>query len=185
MARDITSAMAAQLAAAQLTPLILVELQFRSATARNHNGLGDFVWNGNTWTGTGDHISVSVEENTDGAASQAVLMLAGVRSSLVATAYSDEYQGRVAQIWIAALDASGAMVLDPVSILYGIMDTIADADDGDSATFALTVQTQMLDQRFARSWRLTDAHQKELFPGDKGLEFMAGLAQKVLKWGAS
>lgn len=186
MARDMSADMSAELSAKLLRPLIFVELQFRSATTRNFNGLGTVHWNGQDWLGFGEFLAITEsEENTDGTASRAVLSLSGIDPAYVALAYSDEYRNRPARVWIGAVDAAGAIVADPVPFIFGLMDSIADNDDPEATTYSLTIKTQAADQRFRRAWRLTDAHQQQLFPGDKGLEFVAGLASKKLVWGPS
>lgn len=184
MTRELSSGMAAAVAAPVVRPILFAELSFRSVTWRGWTGRGTVSWSGQDWVGYGAMLGFDGGDTSiDGSASQARLTLSGVASEYLALAYSDEYQGRPARIWLGAIDDAGAIVEEPAPVCFGLMDTMADADDGASGSLAMTIQTQMLDQRRPRIWRLTDAHQRELFPGDKGLEFVAGLEQKKIVFG--
>lgn len=184
MTRSLSTGMSNAVTASIVRPLLLAQLDFASQTVYLTNGLRDVSWDSQTWQAYGAFLGLQGgEESSDGRASQATLTLSGVLSSYVALAYSDEYQGRNARVWLAARDDSGNIIADPVPFIFGMMDSMADSDDGEKATIALTIVTQATDQRRSREWRLTDQHQQELFPGDKGLEFVAGLSQKKIKFG--
>lgn len=184
MSRDMSAGMEAEIQKPVLKPLLLAYADYRSGAVYTHNGRGTIAWDGHDWIGVGEFLSLDgFDENSDGSSSQATVTLSGVNDDQVAIAYSDDYQGRTAKLWLAAVDESGDLIADPVPIVSGMMNTMADQSSGDTATLQLTIETQMLSQRRTRNWRLTDGHQQLLFPGDLGLEYVAGLAQAKLNWG--
>lgn len=186
MSRNVTTQIMSEVAKRVISPRIFVKLDLKTTPLFLWSGLGDISWSASTWQGAGELLGLSnIVEHTDGTASSSILSLTGVPSSMVALAYSEEYQGRTAEVWFGTVDDAGAVIADPVRILFGTMDTLSDETDATTSTFALSVQKGNLDQRLLRVWRLTDEHQRFLYPGDKGLQFVAGLAEKPIRWGAS
>lgn len=186
MTRDISPAVVAEIAKPSIHPRFFVELDFLSAPVRLWTGLGQFEWDGKTWTGAGDLLGFDeIEEASDGSATTVTLTVSGIPSNLTGPIYQDQWQGRSAYIWFGLLDSSGSIVEEPIMLRQGVMDTLNDADDGKSATFSLAIQTEALDQGNNRSWRLTNEIQQEFFPGDKGLEYTVALQKIPLRWGAT
>lgn len=186
MSRDLTGDMQSEVQAPVLRPVLLVKLDYRTAPVFLWNGFGPLDWNGDQYTGAGTLLSLnSIEEATDGHAAAASISLSGIGSNDVAIAYSDEYQGRTAQIWIGAMDEDNALIDDPFLVLSGIMDSLSDSDDGQEVVYTLVVQSALLDQRRVRAWRLTDELHKQLFPNDKGMEFVSSLPEKRIRFGSA
>lgn len=186
MTRDLSPAVVAEIAKPSIHPRFFVELDFLSAPVRLWTGLGQFEWDGKTWTGAGDLLGFDeIEEASDGSATTVTLTVSGIPSNLTGPIYQDQWQGRSAYIWFGLLDSSGSIVEEPIMLRQGVMDTLNDADDGKSATFSLAIQTEALDQGNNRSWRLTNEIQQEFFPGDKGLEYTVALQKVPLRWGAT
>jgi hypothetical protein len=185
VSRDMSSAMSAELGAAVLRPVVFVYLDFLSAPVRMWNGIGNIEWDEEIWVGVGDLIDLgNIEEASDGTATSMVSTLAGVPSDLTAGVYQDQWQGREAVAWLGAIDADGALIEEPLQIRAGIMDSLGDSDDGQSAVFTMTIETPALDQGNNRAWRLTNETQQSFFPGDKGLEYTTVLSTVPLRWGA-
>ena len=58
-------------------------------------------------------------------------------------------------------------------------------DSGETSTIELTVESRLIDLQRQRERRFTDADQKYFYPGDTGLQYVAGLQDQVIYWGAS
>ena len=80
---------------ASLTAFVAVELAFDSGTTRLWNGYGDLTVASNTYTGSGDLMSISaIEENSEISAKGLNLVLSGILSSLLSLALTENYQNR-------------------------------------------------------------------------------------------
>jgi hypothetical protein len=100
-----------------------------------------------------------------------------------AVALTENYQGRECSVLFGALQASGALVSSPVTIFSGRMDVMSINDDGQNATIGMSAENKLVDFRRPREVRYTDQEQKNLFPSDKGLEFVTAIQEKQIYWG--
>lgn len=159
------------------------EFQFASGTVRMWSGIGSKSWNGNTWDGFGSMLGFSpVDETTEFGAAGLTFTWSGIPSTAISLALTDNYRGRLCRLWLAVLDESFA-VLDTYQIFAGRMDFMTIDDSGDTSTISLQVESRLIDLGRARASRYTDAEQQLRYPGDKGLEFVAKLAERPLNWG--
>lgn len=93
------------------------------------SGIGDLVWDGNTYVGAGGLGSVgTVEESSSIRAAGAVFKLSGIPSSLVSIVLAEHYQGRNCTMWLASFDAAGALIADPVQVFPGRIDMMQITD---------------------------------------------------------
>jgi hypothetical protein len=63
------------------------------------------------------------------------------------------------------------------------MDVMSINDDGQNATIGMTAENKLVDFRRPREVRYTDEEQKNLYPLDKGLEFVNSIQEKEIYWG--
>lgn len=186
MARSLTTALKNAITATQVSPVILFYANFPSGAVRAWSGYGNLVFDGNTYTGVGDFGGVSeITEGTDQAARGVQFMLSGIPSSLVSTALSEEYRGRTCSLWLGALNSSGALIADPYLLFSGRMDTMSIELGGDTASITLTGENRLIDLKRVRARRYTHEDQQIDYPGDLGLEYVAGLQDKKIFWGQS
>ena len=187
MSRTITAPTQAELAAPQLAPVLFVELDFESGFVRMWSGVGPIDWNGRTWTGGGELLEISqIDETRSIEATSAAITLSGVPSTLVSIAYADFSQGRPARIWLGVLNVTtGAVLADPVQIFAGRMDTISDADSGDTATINVSVESNLADLDRIRARYFTDQDQQRIFSGDRSLRYIPSMQDRPVTWGAA
>lgn len=184
MARSMTAAAAAALAAPDVRLAIMVEGQFPSGFVRLWSGYGDVVWGGNVWTGAGHLLAIStIEDTAEVVATGVTITLSGIPSSFVALAISDAQQGMPGRIWVAQLDAAGALIADPVAAFAGRLDVPQIADGAESCTITISYESRLMDLSRPREWRYTHESQQVLQPGDRGFEFVAGLQDREIIWG--
>lgn len=167
-------------------PAYFVELQFKTATTFNWDGVGPITTLSETWQGLGDLLSISdVKETRDLKATEIELTLDGVDPSNISIAHTEEYQGRKGIIYLGALNADDTLASTPVKIFSGLMDVIVDEDNGETSTLTLSLVSRFIDHLRQKPLRYTDQGQKSLFPNDKGLEFVSTLPGKTIFWGKS
>jgi hypothetical protein len=56
-------------------------------------------------------------------------------------------------------------------------------DTGETSVLTITAESRLIDMNRARERRFTDADQQQLYPGDLGLQYVAGLQDKEFPWG--
>ena len=181
--RDLTAGMVTEITAKALAPIILIEGEFATGTARYWSGIGTLSWNGYDWTGVGDLLAISpIEESTQMSAKGFTVTLGGQSSASLALALSACRQGKPGRIWLGALDATGAVVADPVLLRSGRLDTAGESDAGDTATIAVTYEDNNNDLERAMDYRYTTESQRLFYPDDLGFEFVQGLQDAVDVW---
>ena len=188
MSRTLTSGMLGVTTADIVRPAYFVRMIFDSGESPNvlniWNGIGDLAYGGNTYTGTGDLLSISqITETADIQASGINVSLAGVKSSLIVIAKDHDYQGRPLTVSLGAFDASGSLIADPVIVFSGFMDTMTIAESGQYSTISIAVENKLISFERSKVRRYTAEDQKIDHPTDKGFEFVTAIVQKEIIWG--
>jgi len=175
--------MVTEVSASQLSPILLASLSF-ATPVHIWTGYGTITVGSTAYLGIGTLGSISpVEETTDLAARGISMQLSGVPTAMLAVALTENYQGRECSVLFGALQSSGALVSSPVTIFSGRMDVMSINDDGQNATIGMSAENKLVDFRRPREVRYTDQEQKNLFPSDKGLEFVTAIQEKQIYWG--
>jgi len=185
MARDLTAGMVTEVTAVDLTPAVFFKMQFDSGDINVWSGIGDIVFNSDTYTGVGDLGKITeVKETILVKSAVTTFQLSGIPSSLISTALDEEYSERFAKMWLGALDSSGAIVSDPYLTLTGRMDVMEIEEGAETSIIKLTVVNRLVDLERPKSRFYTSEDQKEHFSGDLGLDFVASLNDgKQVVWG--
>jgi hypothetical protein len=63
------------------------------------------------------------------------------------------------------------------------MDTMRIEDSGDTASITVQAESRFIELERTHERRYTDQDQQQLYPGDLGLEYVAGLQDKEIAWG--
>lgn len=184
MARDVTAAVAAQLAAFDQISIYLARFEFDSGTLRFWSGYGDLSWNSETWTGGGKLVSFTpVRETREIQSAQMAFQLDGVDAAIVSIAMNENYQDRPMALYRGCLDNTGAIVANPFVIFAGRMDIMDIVDDGETATITITCENRNVDFEKTPGGTYTHEDQQSRYSGDKFFEFQAGLRDRKLRWG--
>jgi hypothetical protein len=185
MARDITAALLAQFEGQTLRPAAFFEGEFATGTLRYWTGQGDKSWNGQTWVGVGGLISLEpIKETADVVANGTVVVMSGAQTSNVQQALSGARQGKPGRVYIGALAEDGSVIVDPDLAFEGRMDVPEIEKTGDTCTVRISYEHRLVALERANIRRYTHEDQQIDYPGDMGLEFVAGLQDKQLVWGA-
>lgn len=186
MSRTIDASLGAEFDKAELSPIFLFAMETDSGTVRAWTGIGDLVWDGDTFSGTGAYGGFDrVEETADGSAVGNTYILNGIDSTLASAAIGDIRQGNDATLYFGALDANGALVGTPLLVDRGFTDVPELEDDGETATIRISTESKAIDQQRSRVRRYTTEDQKIDYPTDRGFEYVEGLQDRKVKWGRS
>lgn len=180
----VSPALAAAFAAAHVNLFALVRFEFDSGVLRLSTLPRDLSWNSETWLAAGgllgfDFASETVEVRSTGG----TISLSGLDVSTLALADTENYQGRPVTIYLGAIDSTGAVVVDPDCLFKGIIDTMEDEDEGDTARIVVSVESRAAGFDRPNERRYTPNDQKLRFEGDKGFEFVSAIQAVDLVWG--
>ena len=184
MSRVLSNAMKEMAVAKVVRPIFLVRMVFDSSQLNIWSGVGDISFDSVTYTGLGDLLSISdIKETSDISATGINVSLSGVKSSLIAIAKDQEYQGRELTVRLGAFNESGSLIADPVIIFSGFMDTMTIAEAGNYSTISIAVENKLVAFERSKVRRYTAEDQKIDHPTDKGFEFVTSIVQKQIIWG--
>lgn len=166
-----------------IRPLVMVRLDFDSGTIAWHSGFGTVTFDGVNYTGLGTLSSISQVVEQPGVQSSSITInISGIKPEIVALALTEPYINRKAYLHLTFLDEEDQpLVADPVLIFAGTIDQI-EGQVGSEAVFRITIKSRLADWERTRKLRYTDSDQQKLYPGDKGMEFIPQLSERMLIW---
>ena len=184
MSRTLTSGMQTAVTADLVRPITLVQCAFDSGNLNLWSGIGDLTVDSVDYVGAGSLLSIGeISETSELSANGITVTLSGVTSPLITKARDEDYQGRELKVLLGAMDASNGVISDPVVIFSGFMDVMTINESGETATIVVTVENRLIEFEKTRVRRYTAEDQKIDYPNDKGLEFVAEMAEKEIIWG--
>ena len=186
MARDIHGSTLAELSKTTIRPILLLKMDL-SPVAAFWSGVGDFLWNGDIYTGAGGLAKITtVKEQSLLQATGTKFELTGIPSKNLNTALQAQYQNKIARLWVALVDDSLNIIGDAALLFLGRMDVMDIREDGATAVIGVTVESRFRDLERPRVRYYTDVDQKERYSGDEGLSFVTALNDgSRLVWGNS
>lgn len=183
MARDLTVGASGAAEAGTVRPAFLYEGEFTGGFVRLWTGVGPLSWDGKTWQGAGELLGMSeIKQSSRIQADGVQLTLSGMPSSLVSLVSGQARQGKVGTIWLAFLDAAGAIIPDPYIAFRGRLDVPEVGFDGETAAITINYESRLVDLQRARERRLTNEDQRIDFPDDRGFEYVPSLQEQVIEW---
>jgi hypothetical protein len=190
MARNISNAVALEVAKGKIRPAVFAELQFTSGTVYFWSGIGTKTWNGNDWLGVGTLGAISsISESTEVRADGIVLALVGVPAEVFSAdgifgKVVDEIRlGKTAKIYLGFLNEAGDVIADPYRCFSGRLDVPTLSPGPDTVSIRITCENLLIDLRRSRERRYTHEDQQIDYPGDKGFEFVPQLQEWNGVWG--
>lgn len=183
--RNLTAGMVTEVTAPKLYPVIFYEGEFASSTVRLFSGIGSISWNGQTWLGGGELLSISpISEKSEISAEGFSVTLSGMPADKISLALQSLRQGKPGKLWLGMLNgATGAVIADPYLLQRGKLDIAPIEDNGETCTISVQYESRLIDLERARERRYTHEDQQLDFPGDLGFEFVPALQDMQLNWG--
>lgn len=184
MSRSLTSSMQTAVTADLVRPIILVECAFDSGALNLWNGIGTLTVSSTDYVGAGTLLAIGeIAESSELQANGITVTLSGITDPLLAKARDEDYQGRELTVKLGAMDSSNGVISSPVTVFSGFMDTMVINDSSETATIQIAVENRLIEFERTRIRRYTAEDQKIDYPNDKGLEFVAEMAEKEIAWG--
>lgn len=184
MSRDLTTDFKNAITAGTVRPVLLVVAEFDSATLRFWNGIGDFSYGGNTYTGAGVLLKIAdVTETQNIEARGSVIELSGIPSSLISVVQNEEYQGRRVTQTFCPLDTAGVAIADPFLFFSGAADVMSIEYGAKFASIKMTVESDLIALGRVNERRRTPEDQKLAYAGDTFFDQVALLQSRDIIWG--
>ena len=184
MSRTLSTEMQAVASAELVRPIYLVKMEFDSGDLFLWSGLGNLVYSGDTYVGTGDLMVISpVKESEELTANGVTFTVSGIKQSLVSLARDEPYQGRKITLYLGAFDENADIISIPVVLFSGFMDVMSISDSGETSTITIAAENKLIAFDRSSVRRFTAEDQKIDHPTDKGFEFVSKIAQQEIIWG--
>jgi hypothetical protein len=162
---------------------VLAEVQHPDGTGYFWTGIGPLDHDGRTWTGAGKLGSISVVVWTSEIEINDITFSVSGLSAEDASRLSASVRGKYGRCWIACLDEDGRVVPDPFQYGHVQFDTQA-WRIGEDGTATITIVGHPAFYQTARAidevWSSQDLQRR--FPGDTGLDLLAGMQNKEVQW---
>lgn len=166
----------------ELSPFVGVELFFDSGVLRFWNGYADISVDGAQFVGSGNLMTISgIDESPEIAARGVEMVLSGISTDLISIALRENYQNRLVRIYVGTIASD--LTTSGYVVFAGRMDVMSIEENGETSTISLTAENRLIDLERPRSRRYTAEDQKNLYPGDLGLDYVNDLQDKTLDWG--
>lgn len=180
--RSLTVGQTAAIKSVNPTMVWYIELAFSTPTYLC-TAMHDLDWNGHTWRGAGQLVSIEDITETDTMeATGFALSVTLTSSALVSLALSEAVQGDECTVYLGLFDSAGALIGTPVVVDFGICDQVQIDDAETSCEFKLTIESEMANFSRPRVVRYTNADQQAMYPGDKFFEYVEQMAEKAVAW---
>ncbi|MCU1285939.1 MAG: hypothetical protein JWO13_2289 [Acidobacteriales bacterium] len=188
--RDLTAGVKAEVVKDRIIPVFFVEATFVSGVVRLWTGLGQIVWNGQTWQGVmttdGKMLGAisELEESTTVEAKGMTLSLTGVPNTSLQQAMNECRPNFPVTVYVALGDLDTQQILNnPYKAWAGKMDVPSALVGTETCTVSITVESRMIALQRSRNWRMTHEDQQIFHPGDDGFKFVGGLQNAVINVG--
>lgn len=185
--RNLDTTFAAATVAPVLSPAILVLLTFATATRYVWSGVGQLVFNGNTYLGVGSLGSIGgISEGVGVKADGTTVTLSGIDPIWLAESMTDIQLGGLAEIFFGAVAIGSGNVLigNPYRVYRGCVDQPTVVVGADTVSITLALENRLLDLQRAQSQRYTAADQNLKYPTDMAFNWVEILNDIALREGS-
>lgn len=148
-------------------------------------GYGNKTIDSNTYTGSGNLLSISgLEEVSDLSSKGATVSLNGLDSSIVALALTANYQGRLARVY-------WGINTNQLEAFSGFMDQMTITDTGNTSSISVTLESRLIVLERASTRRYTSESHAAVRTtngrsgSDTFFDWVAPLQDRKVPWGRS
>ncbi len=167
---------------ANVSAILMTECDFESGWLRCHSGVGDAMYEGNIYKGTGILGKVgSIKQGNKIQPNRLRFTLSGIPKELAAIALGEKYQNRHGALYLAALDPYSQIICRD-TLFAGRMD-VMNVKIGKQSVIQLDLNSRGVDWKNPRNRRYTHADQQAVHQDDKFFEAVSQMAEKDIEWG--
>lgn len=180
--RQIDPGVSSSLGAGHVVAVLLIELNFDSATVYLAAAPHDIEWNGNTYISAQGIGAIEPVTETSAGAQGLKFTLAAATPASIAGFFTEEIQGRKVTLRLAVIDpaAPGGFYVDP-SVWSGTFD-IPQLKDDAKPVITVTAEHEMLAWQTPSGALFSHEEQQLVDPTDLFFQYAAEMSEKTLVW---
>ena len=179
--RDLGPALKAAFEGKVVYPCLLFKMDTAVGPVYIWSGIGDLIWDGNTFQGAGHLASVDViPEGTDLTANGINVSFNGIPTEYLSLVLNSTQNRYNATLWFGSLDSAGVLVADPYQLFQGLTDVPEIQEGADTCSITIACENKYADLNRSRVEYYTPEDQKRIDPTDKGFDFVAGLQNAAI-----
>ena len=182
MARSLDSALVTEATSSFFSFIVFVDIVLHDSTLYLHNALGSYTFGGQTYLGVGDFGGIgSVEEGVALSPYNITLTLSGLDATLMSDVLTEAFYLRAVNLYIGAMDSTGALVADPDKIWSGFTDH-AEIVTGEVNAIRLICESELIIFERNNGRVFSDADQQNAFSGDVFFEYLPQMEDLKVVW---
>ena len=182
MSRGLSADQISALASGKLHLVSMVKLAFGS-TYYYTNHYKNIVYDSNTYLSSAFIMDISqIREESTMTNASIDLTLSAVTTTLLTDLMSNGHIGKTVIVFLAMLDANGAIITNPIQVFEGQTNAFKFLENTTTAEIVLTVGNQWTKIKQFSGRRLTNQSQQLVFNNDPSLEFRDQIGKKIT-WG--
>lgn len=191
--RELTAAVITAITSGTVRPVLFFEGEYVSGSdteyLRLFTGVGELSWDGKTWTGGRDLLSITPIKETRGlTAIGFAVRLSGLPADKLSIYLASTRKNRPGRLWLGFFDASDSLIADPYTLRRGRFDIAPITRDGDTVSIEARYEDRLVLLERAGGpngeRRYTHADQQLRLAGDRGFEQVPELQDAQDAWGA-
>lgn len=186
--RGLTAGVLSAIAAGTVRPVLFFEGEYSGGVLRLFTGIGQLSWNGQTWTGGRELLSITpIMETTNLQAVGFAVRVSGLDVTKLSIALQSLRKNKPGKLWLGFFDAAGALIVDPYPLRRGRFDVAP--IERDTASGTMTIEARYEDRlallEIPKERRYTTEDQQREFPTDRGFDQVPLLVDFTGMWGAT
>lgn len=179
-----TSAALAAAGAKNVYPALLGQLIALSGPVNLWTGRGTLTWAGITFQGAGQLLSFSGFDETSQIEARGITVeMSGFDPATLGLVLRELRHGQPITVWLALFTAAGELIVDPIKLWAGAVDTGAAETEGPTAKVTVGAESKLLLLNVPADRRYTNEDQQRDHPGDTGFSFVPQIQERTIYWG--
>ena len=190
MTRDLSAGMVTAAQSDEGEVFHLISLAFSGGTSFLTTAPHDITFDGDTYIAVGGHLGFEVVQETTDLTGQGVrLTLDGVDQTIISALLAQNYIGRTAIVRQGHIDSSGDIIVDPVTLFSGLLnsrfeiDESRDPESSGTVIIRTTIVSPLVSFRQQRGIRMTLASHQHHFPNDTIMRHVSTISGRKVPWG--
>lgn len=165
-------------------PVRLIYIDWPGGAVYAHTGVGDIVFQGKIWYGTGSYGSVSdVELNSNIGSHTVTIGISGIDPKTLTEVVTQNVINREVELWYGVLDENWQLI-DAAPYFYGRVSGTSITRYQDDA-IAVQATSKTADWSKSRSERFTHESFISVNPGDFFCQYVDQMAEREISFGGS
>ena len=182
MSRSLSSTLLTQLANPTNTFCFLLEIN-TSTVFRLTDNQFDVTYDSNTYTSSGEIISVSTTPETgELKVEETSIQLSNINSTFISVFDDENYIDDAVNIYLGFFDSNDSFI-DAFTYFSGNIKNVEVSESNTDSTITLTCSNHWANWNLKKGRHFTDESQQRAFLNDKGLEF-AHITRQNIRWGS-